>query len=295
MQERYPEKRLHLKAVAWLREQRGYDERFSDEEAVGHRMDSVGLLDGRMTLIEVKTTATAPLVTSIEHKIAGALGSIYRGETGDLAERAQSLWDRTTPPLIAILAGSYSEPALTGLHLLLETRSHDWLFGYEIMRWDGEKVITVAQGGLHTPVPSETFTRVDVPRLSVKGNRPRARSLGELVEIADQRGVGELFRRFIENTRARSYTLGTGRWTANAKTRLPGYENGQFLGAYLNASGDGRLNVGLWAEVLDLDSRELPGVPAAKAAGFLNTNRELTTIEEVDALFEIPLIDSSPS
>lgn len=60
--ERYPEKRLQLEAIQWLRTHWHYEEHYSDEEARGNRMGSVGLIDGRLTLIEVKNSVSASLV-----------------------------------------------------------------------------------------------------------------------------------------------------------------------------------------------------------------------------------------
>jgi hypothetical protein len=84
---RYPEKTLQLTAIKWLKDHRGYREEYADEEARGARVDSVGLLEGRLALIEVKVTVGANVVEhaadrahSLEAKIAGTLGPLYRRE-----------------------------------------------------------------------------------------------------------------------------------------------------------------------------------------------------------------------
>src|SRR5688572_20126117 len=104
---RYPEKALQLAAMHWLTSHWGYQERFADEEGRGARVDSVGLLDGRLALIEVKVGISPNIVDhrpdrshSLESKVAGILGPLYRREREGVAELANRLWDRQRPPLV---------------------------------------------------------------------------------------------------------------------------------------------------------------------------------------------------
>ena len=83
----YVEQTLQLTAIRWLREHRGYSELLSDDMAVGDRVDSVGLMGGRILLVEVKPVVRAGDVRhaedrpgSIESKIAGVLRALHAKE-----------------------------------------------------------------------------------------------------------------------------------------------------------------------------------------------------------------------
>jgi hypothetical protein len=137
---RYPEKRLQQAATDWLKHHWRYAEAFSDEEARGARIDSIGLLNGRLALIEVKVSIPADIVDhradrsqSLESKIAGTLGSLYRREAGAVSETGNRLWDRQSPPLVAILAQEFSGRA--ELETMLTRRSADWRFDSERTRY----------------------------------------------------------------------------------------------------------------------------------------------------------------
>jgi hypothetical protein len=89
----YPEKILQVEATAWLRAHWAYEEVLADAEAVGERVDSVGLLNGRLVMIEVKPAVYANIVDhapdrpgSLGSKIAGALGPLYQ-RGGDRVSR----------------------------------------------------------------------------------------------------------------------------------------------------------------------------------------------------------------
>ncbi len=62
MYERYPEGRIQNAAVSWLTENWGYQEFFNDVGAVGARLDSAGVMRGRLVLIEVKVSVSEPMV-----------------------------------------------------------------------------------------------------------------------------------------------------------------------------------------------------------------------------------------
>jgi hypothetical protein len=131
----YPEKTLQVAAVSWLRAQWGYNEVFADAEAVGERVDSVGRLKGRLVMIEVKPAVHANMVDhapdrhgSLESKIAGALGPLHRRADDRLSQLANSCWDRKQPPVIVVLAGSFSADGLSRLEAMLARCSGAWAF-----------------------------------------------------------------------------------------------------------------------------------------------------------------------
>jgi len=57
---------------------------------------------------------------------------------------------------------------------------------------------------------------------------------------------------------------------------------------------EGRLLVGCWIEAVGLDSSKLPGIPAP-TAGFMNTNRYLSSPEEVRELIRLFARPSRPA
>ena len=130
---RYPEKRLQLASVASLMSERQYCELYDDAEATGARVDSIGILDGRLWLIEYKVHVHGPMVrhapgkgSSLESKISGTLGPVYRRGADPVSQLCNGAWNRTSPPVFAIIAKSFSALAIEQLHELFAVSGHDW-------------------------------------------------------------------------------------------------------------------------------------------------------------------------
>jgi hypothetical protein len=122
----YNEKALQQAAIRWLSEHRGYSELLSDEEATGDRVDSVGLMDGRIHLIEVKPVLHGSVVRhpgdrpgSIESKIAGVLGALHAKEQDRVSRAVLANWSPVYPPVVAMLAARYTADGLQQLKELL--------------------------------------------------------------------------------------------------------------------------------------------------------------------------------
>ena len=143
----YVEQTLQLTAVRWLREHRGYLEFISDDMAVGDRVDSVGLMEGRILLVEVKPVVHAGDIRhaedrpgTIESKISGVLRALHENEQDRVSRAVLANWNPVRPPVVAILAARYAPAGLQNLEELLRTRSEQWLFDYRIWRWTGSRV-----------------------------------------------------------------------------------------------------------------------------------------------------------
>jgi hypothetical protein len=291
---RYPEKVLQKAAIQWLKDHRAYREEYADEEARGARMDSVGVLEGRLALIEVKVTVGANVVGhapdrahSLKAKIAGTLGPLYRGEHNSVASAAHRVWDRRRPPLVCILARSFSADGLSALSALLMRRAEAWLFDFAIWKWNGEEIESLTSCvGLIAPPGS--YEGVEVPILVGRTPREKPRALAELQAIANERGVGELFRQFVQAAPDYGFRVERGRWCITLTRSVEGYNRPQtVLGAYLDGAAGIGLNVGCWRELIGVNEDELPGTRASKALGFLNTNRLLTAADEVNGFLRI--------
>jgi hypothetical protein len=289
---RYPEKALQQVAIDWVKQHWSYTETFSDEEARGARIDRIGLLHGKLTLIEVKVSVTAGIIEhrsdrsqSLESKIAGTLGPMYRREADAVADTANSLWDRKSPPLLVILAQDFSN--LAELETMLIRRSADWHFDFAIWRGTGSLVEILANRKCPVPEPLPAYETIVVPCLVGRSPRERARSIGELIKIGEERGVGDLVSHLVRAAPTYGFILGTGRWTIALKSRVGSYTHPQtVVGVYLDVSSPNGLNVGCWCEAVGVNPDNLPGKPT-RVAGYMNTNRIVTSVEEVDAILEV--------
>lgn len=290
---RYPEKRLQESAIAWIEGQWGYREQFADAEATGARLDSIGLIDGRLILIEVKTAISATIVEhqegraqSIESKVSGGLRAIYCHENGALATAANRVWDRCAPPKIVILAENVSDGGLRALASMLGRRSVEWLFDAEVWRWTGEAVEVIWAVRI-APPHRGAYSDAKIDRLIDRSLRAKARGIDDLQQLANEKGSGELFAFFIETAQSNGFQVNRGRSSVSFKFNLYGSQNQQtVLGVYLAPSPPGALNVGCWSEVLDHNGKDLPGKDAP-TAGFLNTNRLIETKEEISELINL--------
>lgn len=291
---RYPEKTIQLAAINWLADHRGYSETFADEEGRGARVDSVGLLDGRLALIEVKVNVTPDMVDhkpdrsqSLESKIAGILGSLYRREGSPAAEAGNQVWDRRHPPLVCILAKTFTGDSLPALTAMLCRRAKDWGFNFAVWRWTEDAIEVLDSSYEQSEAPS-SYADLQVPSLIGRTPREKVRKIGDLMLIAEERGVGDLFRHLVTTAPLNGFKVSTGRWTLALKRRINGYAQPQaVIGAYLDASSPDGLNLGCWRELIGVEVDDLPGIAAPKAAGFLNTNRMIRTVKEIDEFLKL--------
>ncbi|MBV5263346.1 hypothetical protein [Pinisolibacter aquiterrae] len=297
---RYPEKALQLRATLRLAQDRGYVEHFSDEEGRGARMDSAGLIDGRLVLIEVKHRIGASLLAAasaeagpIEAKIAAALTGLYRAHPDPLSTVAGAIWDRRRPPLVALLAEHWSPKARGDLAVLCRRRADEWGFDWAFWRWTGERVETIDEGStsLPPPVDAAAWAALPIPGLRATAKRAPNRTIDDLRAIAAERGVADLFETFLAEAGAAGHRTKPARASLTVQVRgQPGYATtAAVYAAYLDASTPGRLAVGVWSERLAAAPGDLPGAASPHPFGFLGDDRFLSEPDEVTRLFALPL------
>jgi hypothetical protein len=288
---RYPERGVQAGAVAWLTNNAAYTECFCDIAAVGARMDTVGSLAGRLLLAEVKVIVGLGIVEhrpdrsmSLEAKIANTLAGLYAGGDDPLSVSARSVWDQSAPPLIGIIAVSYSAPALSALETMLTKRSHEWLFDWVIWRWQDPELAALKEGQA-TSVSAHGYADLAVPRLT--GRTPRAARLGRhaLEALAETLGCAAHVQAFTSEATNRGMRITRGRKSLTAAKKV-GNKWVTVLGLYLDGSTAASANVGVSDELAQLDRKQLPGA-SAPAEGYLNINRWIATPREMTLMFDM--------
>lgn len=287
---RYPERHIQLPAILHLREARGYREVFDDVGAVGARFDSAGLIAERLYLIEVKATISAAIVahapdraSSIESKLAAVLGDLYGRANDALSRAANSVWDRRSRPVVVILAAKFTEDGLVELGELLSRRSTEWMFDFAVWQWRNGSLDTLVEGTAPETAPPD-WGALAIPALMGRAPRAKARTLAELGQEAEKRGVRHLLDQFVAEAEKRGWRLNTGRWTVRAL--INGAKSEIICACYVESSGteDG-LCVGIDMDRY-ADLPELPGL-SGPPSGFLNTNRLIRSDREMTQLFDI--------
>ena len=267
MKGRYPEAQLQQLCTDWLLD-RDFVQIFDDVSALGERVDSVGVLNGRLWLIEYKVTVPPGIIRhqsdrsmSLESKLAGALGPLYRREGDRLSVKANAEWDRSAPPVFVVATEQISEGSLQDLVTMLAGRAVEWRFHWQVWKWTGSEIITLAEGADDSG--STAFAEVEVPRLLGRTPRAGPRTIAEMRALAEQRSAGLLFDVFVGEARRLGFRVSTQRTTLTA-TRLIAGRQVPCAAIYLGqASPVGALNIGLDADRLSLPLEALPGSAAS--------------------------------
>ena len=221
--ERYQEKAIQEACVAWLTATRGYREIFGDKEAVGARFDSVGEIEGRLLLIEFKIHVSERMVRhendrpgTLESKVVGALAGLYSGRADSFSKAGNSVWDRRSPPIVAIVAKSYLTGALSDLIEMLGARSQELRFDFGIWRWADNGLDVIASGSCLEFPSDDWLTEIEVPHLVGRNNRAKNLNLIEMREEAVRVGVAELFDAFAAEARRCRMRIEVGRRSIRA-------------------------------------------------------------------------------
>ncbi len=293
---RYPEKHLQLAALAWAEVHLGYRPIADDVEATGDRMDAIGNIGEELIVIETKVTVSANTVPfsparsgTIEPKIAATLDALYSGETRGQVGMIARYWNGKKPITFGVLAGHY--PGLSTLQDLLKRRSVEWKFNYRIWQWTGERIDELAQSFLHDGVERAQLAAISFPVMVARPIRKLPLTFADLEDLAEKRGVSEVFRAIVRDARAHQMKLVLR--PSGVALRLPGVAGSQWCAIFVeSADAANGINCGIYAEVFVRAGLSLPGV-AAPDAGFLNTNRYIRTGNDVAALFA-PFRDRRP-
>lgn len=121
---------FHLEAIPSLAAELGYLELWEDRlETTSARLDSIGIARGFPCFVEVKLGVGAPIITSIESKIAGALRDYADDRPSLMVKAMKQVWPNPlVKPIIAIIGQSYSRGASEALAELLRSRARQWGF-----------------------------------------------------------------------------------------------------------------------------------------------------------------------
>ena len=116
--------------------------------------------------------------------------------------------------------------------------------------------------------PPVCHKQISVPNLVGRTPRAKARTIRELLAVAEECGLGDLVSRVVQAAPAYGFKVDTGRWTIALKRIVTGHKRPQtVIGVYLDSSSPAGLMIGCWCEVLGIDAAEMPGTPTARAPG----------------------------
>lgn len=286
---RYPEKRLQLASVASLTSALQYHELYDDAEATGSRVDSIGILDGRLWLIEYKVNVSGRMVrhtpgkgSNLESKISGTLGPIYRRSMDPVSQLCNGAWNRSSPPVFVIIAKSFSSSAIEQLHELYAERGQAWRFELVALAWDGIRHTPVFEGRPGSVGSTGHYDDCLVETQLTSQSRKKNMTMQQAKTRAEEVGVGELFAAFV--TEARAYGVRLKCQIDSVSGAQHGHKPATILGCYFGRSNAAQgLHVGLENDAFALDAEAL-GKPAP-IAGFIQSNRYLTSVDDVRLLF----------
>ena len=292
----HPEENLQEPATRWLVENRGYEELVSDIGALGARVDSIGLLDGRLYLIEVKTTVAPSMVSfdaaragSLEAKISSSLRSLYEGTSEPTWNSVRARWTGSSPPVIAILARKFGS-ALDPLVAMLKVRGDEWGFDHVVWAWDGASLSTLGSGRSVRPAIPGTTTPGPIPVQVGRARREPSRSIEDLQALADKGGTGPLFAAVIREALCHGLRIKTGRETLTLSAKASTDAKGAIVSINALVCDEGGLNFGYDAMRLRSADVGLPGAPGRKV-GFMMSNRLLRSEDDVRAMFAAMALD----
>lgn len=193
MQSIQPEEKIRIPFLRWFEKNHNYHEcKYDRNGGDGPRMDSIGLIDNHLVLIEFKASVPVGIVKGpgIERKILETLRLIYQGE---LVEN----WNCSIPPMVYIVARDIAENSRRALSEMLEKRHQELYFSYDFGIFDGDYV-SYGKKNYNQEMP------IDLSSIEIEGipgkkdNRKAKRTMEEFKEIAKENGVEELMEIFLE-------------------------------------------------------------------------------------------------
>ncbi|WP_031555995.1 hypothetical protein [Parvularcula oceani] len=246
------EYRIQEEAVAWLKAERGYDERFSDlYQHGGARLDSVGLIGERVHMIEVKTQLRPNEVGHAEDKLAGTLTSIEDRSGDGAASVLRNVWDRKQVPLFVVLVGRSTPSGVDALKQMVQRRAAHDQVDVALWVWTGERVKTIWSS---RPRKAPRVEATPLPSATPK--RPNARqptpSIDHYMSVAERVGCSEILVAALDAASSHGFKPRT---TAKGITL---YDGGKArLGLYPGESRAGELVVTVLASEVER-AGELP-------------------------------------
>jgi hypothetical protein len=286
--QRYPESRIVQKpATEWLLSRRCFKELYSDEDAKGGDLDSIGIIDGRLFLIEYKYEIRAgvafkipPRSGTLEAKFLRFLKRLYAGDRAPDTADALEHWDRR-PPVTVVCASSYSDRGGVETTEMLERLSTELFVDWEVWRWTGEE-ICVEAAGIASAEGIISFQRLKVPVPRPTPHRP-ASSKVKIFALAEERGVSELLRVVLEIAQGAGFSRRYRVESIGLSERIPKTtKTSSVITIFVGSSStDKGLHIGYFRERFNDGLPELVGAPTA---GYLNSNAWVADAAEFTSL-----------
>lgn len=202
------EEKLHQASIDWLRMAKGYGERFEDrEEWTNAYLDSVGSVQGRPWLIEVKPNVGPREALHIECKISASFRA-HQDPTNmhPLSVAMRTVWDGRAVPLVVVILSTYSESGIADLLRRMRLRSYDWHFDWDILQWTGDGLVSIASGTSGRSGPRDPMLPIEIIKMPPSKRGPRATE-EQLRDIAQTNGVIELFDCALKAGRQNGFSL----------------------------------------------------------------------------------------
>ena len=137
--------------TAWYKSKYDYIELFDDNDTSGSDpFDSGGLINNQLVFIEFKDRITLSQIdykgsigSSIEKKIGQLLTQVYYKEATKSYQSVADHYTNTTRPKIILVVNAISTKSTDRLLNMLQRKSIDWHFSYELIKWNGKEGITL--------------------------------------------------------------------------------------------------------------------------------------------------------
>jgi hypothetical protein len=286
------ELKIQIPALNWLKEHWGYQEIKSAEEddAWGAPIDSVGLMDGRTLLVEVKVTISSGDVrhnpnrsSSIEGKLSRTLNGLFDGSTAYNLPAIRQTWDRAHPLIFVVLAQTYTPGGLNEAKEVLQRRSSEWSFEYRIWQWTGAEVRELTGPQPHTTPCPDRYDRLQIPLLCGTSNRRATPSIEAHRQEGGRRGLLVIFDCAIKLARQLGYQINR---TAGGITLVAARQDRKresSIGIFVTKSSKHTgMNFGFTSERGDIKWDQLPGRSAPKVGVYSGPYRYIRTTDEVE-------------
>lgn len=192
--ERYRESRIQDTFVPWFSRMTGYVQVYEDAHKQQNTpMDSVGFVGARPVLIEAKANVNSRMVLhadgiegNLEYKVYRAIRDLYTYAATPIGQ-ALNVWDRSTPPEIVFVAGTYSFDALDKLQQMLEDWGSTGHFGARVYQWDGTQGICLFARSVSDSVDPEQVVLPELKPLPASKRAPKL-TLDEMHNLLAEKG-----------------------------------------------------------------------------------------------------------
>jgi hypothetical protein len=259
-------------------------------DALGSPIDSVGLMNDRLLMIEVKQKINGGHVNhapgrsgSIEGKIARTVKGLHEGRSDAIWPAIRTAWQSGRPPVFVILAGTYSESGLRLLSDLCKGRSSEWLFDYRIWRWTGVEVVKLEESGISDLPHPDEYRRLCIPALREQSLRSPVPPVEYHRELAGKNGCAVIFDYLLKRASELNCSITPSGTTVRLRAAPLKGKRSKAISILPGTSSKGAgLHCGFFWDSDDIGEDRVPGAPAPKKGPLTRTNRYLRTIAEAE-------------